>query len=233
MSAGLINVPIVFRGPNGAAAGVAAQHSQCFASWYSSVPGLKVASPYSAEDAKGLLKSSIRDPNPIVFLENEIMYGKSFEISNSKQDILSSDFLIPIGKAKIENEGTDITIISHSIGVHLSLEAAKILKDNDDISVEVVNLRTIRPLDMETIEKSIIKTNNVIIVEGGWPQFGIGAEICARIGEGPSWDYLDSPPIRITGADIPMPYSKSLEDLSNPQTDNIVAAVKKIIFKKN
>lgn len=230
MSGGLINVPIVFRGPNGAAAGVAAQHSQCFGAWYSSVPGLKVVSPYSAEDAKGLLKASIRDPNPVIFLENEIMYGQSFEVPES-ENVLKSDFILPIGKAKIENEGTDITIVSHSKYVHNSLEAAKILKDQHGINAQVINLRTLRPLDMETIEKSIIKTNNIIIVEGGWPQFGIGSEICARIGEGQAWDYLDSPPMRMTGADVPMPYGKPLEDLALPQTTDIVNAVKKILKK--
>lgn len=177
MSAGRIAVPIVFRGPNGAAAGVAAQHSQCFAAWYSNCPGLKVLAPYSAEDAKGLLKSAIRDPDPVVFLENEILYGQSFDVDDN---VLSKDFLLPIGKAKIERQGDRITVCSFSKGVETSLEAAQILSQMG-IELEVINLRSIRPLDFDTISKSVMKTNHLITVEQGWPQSGVGAEICAQI----------------------------------------------------
>nr|P86222.1 RecName: Full=Pyruvate dehydrogenase E1 component subunit beta, mitochondrial; Short=PDHE1-B [Mesocricetus auratus] len=173
MSAGLQPVPIVFRGPNGASAGVAAQHSQCFAAWYGHCPGLKVVSPWNSEDAKGLIKSAIRDDNPVVMLENELMYGVAFELPTEAQ---SKDFLIPIGKEGIE--------------------------------CEVINLRTIRPMDIEAIEASVMKTNHLVTVEGGWPQFGVGAEICARIMEGPAFNFLDAPAVRVTGADVPMPYAK-------------------------
>uniref|UniRef100_A0A9J8A7V6 Pyruvate dehydrogenase E1 component subunit beta n=2 Tax=Cyprinus carpio TaxID=7962 RepID=A0A9J8A7V6_CYPCA len=180
MSAGRQSVPIVFRGPNGASAGVAAQHSQCFAAWYGHCPGLKVVSPWSAEDARGLLKSAIRDDNPVVFLENELMYGVPFEMSEESQ---SKDFLIPIGKAKIERQGNHITVVSHSRMVSLCLDAAAVLA-KEGIECEVINMRTIRPLDAEAIETSVMKTNHLITVEGGWPQFGVGGEILARIMEG-------------------------------------------------
>uniref|UniRef100_A0A8C5XEE2 Pyruvate dehydrogenase E1 component subunit beta n=1 Tax=Microcebus murinus TaxID=30608 RepID=A0A8C5XEE2_MICMU len=180
MSGGLQPVPIVFRGPNGASAGVAAQHSQCFASWYGHCPGLKVVSPWSSEDAKGLIKSAVRDNNPVVMLENELMYGVPFEFPAEAQ---SKDFLIPIGKAKIERQGTHITVVSHSRPVGHCMEAATVLS-KEGIECEVINMRTIRPMDIETIEASVMKTNHLITVEGGWPQFGVGAEICARIMEG-------------------------------------------------
>ncbi|CAL1537623.1 unnamed protein product [Lymnaea stagnalis] len=223
MSAGRVPVPIVFRGPNGAAAGVGAQHSQCFGSWYSQVPGLKVISPYSAEDCKGLLKSAIRDPNPVVFLENELMYGISMDMSD---EAMSKDFLLPIGKAKIERQGKHITLVAHSKSVGTCLEAANELAGKG-IECEVINLRTLRPLDEETIIKSVIKTNHLVTVEGGWPQCGIGSEIVARVMESAAFNYLDAPVLRVTGADVPMPYAKSLEDLALPQVKNILTAVRK------
>nr|XP_055074006.1 pyruvate dehydrogenase E1 component subunit beta, mitochondrial [Misgurnus anguillicaudatus] len=225
MSAGFQSVPIVFRGPNGASAGVAAQHSQCFAAWYGHCPGLKVVSPWSAEDARGLLKSAIRDDNPVVFLENELMYGVPFEMS---EEVLSKDFLVPIGKAKIERQGNHVTIVSHSRMVGLCLDAAAVLA-KEGIECEVINLRTIRPLDTETIDASIMKTNHLVTVEGGWPQFGVGSEILARIMEGPAFNYLDAPAVRVTGVDIPMPYAKILEDNSVPQIKDIIFSVKKTL----
>ncbi|XP_060691627.1 pyruvate dehydrogenase E1 component subunit beta, mitochondrial [Hemiscyllium ocellatum] len=225
MSAGAVPVPIVFRGPNGSSAGVAAQHSQCFAAWYSHCPGLKVISPWSAEDAKGLLKSAIRDDNPVVFLENELLYGVPFEVSEEFQ---SKDFVIPIGKAKVEKEGTNVTLVAHSRSVGHCLDAAVALA-KEGIDCEVINMRTIRPLDIETIEASVMKTNHLVTVEGGWPQFGVGAEICARIMEGPAFNYLDAPAVRVTGADIPMPYAKILEDNSVPQIKDIIFSVKKVL----
>lgn len=179
MSAGLVSVPIVFRGPNGAAAGVAAQHSQCFAAWYGHCPGLKVISPYSAEDCKGLLKAAIRDNDPVVFLENELLYGIPFEVSD---EVLSKDFVLPIGKAKVERPGSHLTLVAHSKAVGTCLDAAKELA-NSGVDVEVINLRSIRPLDMETVINSVVKTNHLITVEQGWPQHGIGAEVVARISE--------------------------------------------------
>lgn len=220
MSGGVVKCPIVFRGPNGAAAGVGAQHSQCFAAWFGSVPGLKVVSPWSAEDAKGLLKAAIRDPNPVVFLENELLYGVSFPISD---EVLSKDFVLPIGKAKIEREGSNITIVAHSRCVGQSLEAADILA-KEGIKAEVINLRSIRPLDIDTIIASVKKTNRLISVEGGWPMFGVGSEISAQIMESEAFDYLDAPVIRVTGADVPMPYAANLEELALP-TDRIIAKV--------
>ncbi|XP_067907746.1 pyruvate dehydrogenase E1 component subunit beta, mitochondrial [Heterodontus francisci] len=225
MSAGAVPVPIVFRGPNGSSAGVAAQHSQCFAAYYSHCPGLKVISPWSAEDAKGLLKSAIRDDNPVVFLENELMYGVPFEVP---EEVQSKDFVIPIGKAKIEKEGTNITLVAHSKCVGHCMDAAVALA-KEGIDCEVINMRTIRPLDIEAIEASVIKTNHLITVEGGWPQFGVGAEICARIMEGPAFNYLDAPAVRVTGADVPMPYAKILEDNSTPQVKDIIFSVKKVL----
>ncbi|KAM3914905.1 pyruvate dehydrogenase E1 component subunit beta, mitochondrial [Leptodactylus fuscus] len=225
MSAGLVPVPIVFRGPNGASAGVAAQHSQCFAAWYGHCPGLKVLSPWNAEDAKGLLKAAIRDDNPVVMLENELMYGVPFELSEEAQ---SKDFVVPIGKAKIERQGSQITLVSHSRSVGHCLEAASVLA-KEGIDCEVINLRTIRPMDTETIEASVVKTNHLVTVEGGWPQFGVGAEICAKIMEGPAFNYLDAPVFRVTGADVPMPYAKILEDNCIPQVKDIIFAVKKTL----
>ncbi|XP_066414288.1 pyruvate dehydrogenase E1 component subunit beta, mitochondrial [Molothrus aeneus] len=225
MSAGSIPVPIVFRGPNGASAGVAAQHSQCFAAWYGHCPGLKVVSPWSSEDAKGLLKASIRDDNPVVVLESELLYGVPFEMSEQAQ---SKEFVIPIGKAKIEKQGTHVTLVAHSRPVGHCLEAAAVLS-KEGVECEVINLRTIRPMDIETVEASVVKTNHLVTVEGGWPQFGVGAEICARIMEGPAFNYLDAPAVRVTGADVPMPYAKILEDNSIPQVKDIVFAVKKAL----
>merc|ERR1719479_340290 len=227
MSGGSVNIPIVFRGPNGCAAGVAAQHSQCFAAWYGHCPGLKVISPYDSEDCKGLLKASIRDPDPVVFLENELVYGSTFDIDDN---VLESDFILPIGKAKIQRAGTDISLVAHSIGVGFCMGAAEILA-KEGISCEVVNLRSIRPLDMDTVNKSVMKTNHMITVEGGWPQHGVGAEISASISEGPAFHYLDAPVIRICGVDAPMPYAATLETAATPQPHNIVAAVKRMLGK--
>ncbi|XP_042856070.1 pyruvate dehydrogenase E1 component subunit beta, mitochondrial-like [Penaeus japonicus] len=225
MSAGLIHVPIVFRGPNGAAAGVGAQHSQCFGAWYSHCPGLKVVSPYSSEDARGLLKAAIRDPDPVVVLENEILYGLPFDIS---EEALSKDFVVPIGKAKIERAGQHITLVAHSRAVMLALEAAKVLA-GEGVECEVINLRSLRPLDEATIVDSVMKTRNLVTVEQGWPQSGIGSEICARIVESPAFHYLESPVVRVTGVDVPMPYAKSLEIACIPQPHDVVKAVKKVL----
>merc|ERR1711953_408903 len=225
MSGGTVNIPIVFRGPNGCAAGVAAQHSQCFAAWYGHCPGLKVISPYDAEDCKGLLKAAVRDPDPVVFLENELVYGTTFDIEDK---VLEDDFVLPIGKAKVMREGKDITLVSHSIGVGFCMGAAELLA-KEGISVEVVNLRSIRPLDMDTVNKSVMKTNHLITVEGGFPMFGVGAEVCAQVIEGPAFHYLDAPVIRVAGADVPMPYAKSLEILATPQADTVVKAVKRVL----
>ena len=225
MTGGDMNVPIVFRGPNGAAAGVAAQHSQCFASWYSSVPGLKVVAPYSSADAKGLIKSAIRDPNPVVVLENELMYGVNFPLTDAEQ---SCDFVIPIGEARVEKEGTDVTIVTFSKLVGTSLEVAEELA-GEGISVEVINLLTLRPLDREKIIASVKKTNRVVTAEEGWPQCGIGSEIISIIMESDAFDYLDAPVERITGADIPMPYAIPLEKLALPQKEDIIAAVRKTL----
>ncbi|XP_075430913.1 pyruvate dehydrogenase E1 component subunit beta, mitochondrial [Ascaphus truei] len=225
MSAGRVSVPIVFRGPNGASAGVGAQHSQCFAAWYGHCPGLKVVSPWNAEDARGLLKAAIRDNNPVVMLENELMYGVPFELSEEAQ---SKDFVVPIGKAKIERQGSQITLVSHSRPVSHCLEAASVLA-KEGVDCEVINLRSIRPLDIETIEASVVKTNHLVTVEGGWPQFGVGSEICAQIMEGPAFNYLDSPVFRVTGADVPMPYAKLLEENCVPQVKDIIFAVKKTL----
>lgn len=206
MSAGEIKCPIVFRGPNGAAAGVGAQHSQCFAAWYSSVPGLKVVAPYDSEDARGLMKAAIRDPDPVVVLENEILYGESFPVTD---EIVSKDFVLPIGKAKVMRDGTDVTLVSFGKMVGYCLQAAAAL-EKDGISCEVVNLRSLKPIDRETIAKSVKKTHRMITVEEGWPQSGIGAEIITITTE-ECFDYLDAPPERITGVDVPMPYSGVLE----------------------
>jgi len=226
MSAGDVNVPIVFRGPNGASAGVAAQHSQCYAAWYAHVPGVKVVSPWSAEDCKGLLKTAIRDNDPVVFLENEIMYGKSFQV---EEDKMGPDYCIPFGQAKIEREGSDITIVAHSLGVQKAMEGAAELSEKEGIECEVVNMRTIRPIDTETIINSVRKTNHLITVEGGFPQFGVGAEICAIVMESEAFDYLDAPIQRVTGADIPTPYAANLEYLSLPQVENVVRTVKHVL----
>merc|ERR1712047_169560 len=225
MSGGVVNIPIVFRGPNGCAAGVAAQHSQCFAAWYGHCPGLKVISPYDAEDCKGLLKAAVRDPDPVVFLENELVYGTTFDIEDK---VLENDFILPIGKAKVMREGKDITLVSHSIGVGFCMGAAELLA-KEGISAEVVNLRSIRPLDMDTVNQSVMRTNHLITVEGGFPMFGVGAEVCAQVIEGPAFHYLDAPVIRVAGADVPMPYAMSLEKLATPQADTVVRAVKRVL----
>lgn len=228
MSAGDINVPIVFRGPNGAASGVAAQHSQCFAAWYGSVPGLKVVAPYDAEDARGLLKAAVRDPNPVVFLENELLYGSTFPVSLEAQ---SSDFVIPFGKAKIMKSGKDVTIVTFSRMVGHALEAASELA-KEGVDCEVINLRSIRPLDRNTIIESVKKTNRIITIEEGWPQHGIGAEVAALIMETEAFDFLDAPLERVTGSDFPMPYASNLEKIALPQVDNIVAAIQRTMARQ-
>jgi pyruvate dehydrogenase E1 component beta subunit len=220
MSGGQMGAQIVFRGPNGAAARVGAQHSQCYASWYAHCPGLKVVAPWSAADAKGLMRAAIRDPNPVIFLENEILYGHTFECPTS------DDFILPIGKAKIERAGTDVTIIAFSIMVDTALKAAEALAEQG-ISAEVINLRTIRPLDIETIAASVKKTSRVVSVEEGWPFAGIGSEIIATVVEN-CFDWLDAPPVRVAGVDVPMPYAANLEKLALPQPNWVVDAVKKL-----
>ncbi|EKX52763.1 hypothetical protein GUITHDRAFT_150650 [Guillardia theta CCMP2712] len=229
MSAGDIPCPIVFRGPNGPAAGVAAQHSQCFASWYGHCPGLKVVSPFDSEDARGLLKAAIRDPNPVVVLENELLYGSTFQLSDEAQ---SPDFVIPIGKAKIMRQGKDVTIVAFSRMVQMALEAAEKLAQ-EGISAEVINLRSIRPLDVKTIADSVVKTNRLVTVEDGWHMYGVGSEIAASIMESYAFDYLDAPMERVAGADVPMPYAKNLEDAAIPQADNIVSAARRACFRKS
>ncbi|KAL6601243.1 hypothetical protein ACP70R_044463 [Stipagrostis hirtigluma subsp. patula] len=226
MSSGQISVPIVFRGPNGAAAGVGAQHSQCYAAWFAHVPGLKVLTPYSAEDARGLLKAAIRDPDPVIFLENELLYGESFPVSD---EVLDSSFCLPIGKAKIEREGKDVTITAFSKMVGFALQAAEILS-KEGISAEVINLRSIRPLDRAAINASVRKTNRLVTVEEGFPQHGIGAEICMSVVE-ESFEYLDAPVERIAGADVPTAYAANLERMSFPQVDDIVRAAKRACYR--
>jgi pyruvate dehydrogenase E1 component beta subunit len=221
MSGGQMGCPIVFRGPNGAASRVAAQHSQCYASWYAHVPGLKVVAPWSAADAKGLLRAAIRDPNPVIVLENEILYGQHFECPTDE------DFILPIGKAKVEREGTDVTIVAFSIMVGVAMQAAEKLAAQG-VSAEVINLRSLRPLDTETIVASVKKTNRLVSVEEGWPFAGIGAEIAMQIIEH-AFDWLDAPPMRVHGLDVPLPYAANLEKLALPQPDWVVDAVKKIV----
>ena len=223
MSGGQLNCPIVFRGANGAAARVAAQHSHDFSAWYAQVPGLKVLSPYSAADAKGLLKSAIRDQNPVVFLENEIMYGRSFDVPEIE------DYTVPIGKAKIWREGTDVTIVSFSIGMQYALEAADKLAE-EGISAEVIDLRTLRPMDTETIINSVKKTNRCVTVEEGFPVASIGNHISAVLME-QAFDYLDAPVINCTGKDVPMPYAANLEKLALVTTDEVIAAVKSVTYR--
>ena len=215
MSGGQMGCPIVFRGPNGAASRVAAQHSQCYASWYAHCPGLKVVSPWSASDAKGLLKAAIRDPNPVIFLENEVMYGQSFDIPED------GDWIVPIGKAKIVREGSDVTIVAFSIMVGRALAAADALAEQG-ISAEVIDLRTIRPLDSETIIASVRKTSRLVTCEEGFPFAGLGSEIAMQVME-QAFDWLDAPIARVTGMDVPMPYAANLEKLALPQIDDIVA----------
>jgi pyruvate dehydrogenase E1 component beta subunit len=223
MSGGQMGCPIVFRGPNGAASRVGAQHSQCFASWYAHCPGLKVVAPYSAADAKGLLKAAIRDPNPVVFLENELMYGQSFEVP------LGDDHIVPIGKAAVVREGKDVTIVAYSMCVGHSLKAAEILAEQG-IDAEVIDLRTIRPLDRETVAASVRKTNRLVTVEESWPFAGIGSELMAVAMED-FFDDLDAPPVRVCSEDVPLPYAANLEKLALPNPDKIVAAVKTVCYK--
>ena len=223
MSGGQMGCPIVFRGPNGAASRVAAQHSQCFASWYAHCPGLKVVSPYSAADAKGLLKAAIRDPNPVIFLENEVMYGQSFEVP------VHDDWVVPIGKAKVVRNGSDVTISAFSIMVGRALEAAEQLAEMG-ISAEVIDLRSLRPLDTATLVSSVQKTNRFVSCEEGFPFAGIGAELAAQMME-QAFDYLDSPIERVTGKDVPMPYAANLEKLALPQVQDIVEAARRACYR--
>ena len=221
MSGGQMGCPIVFRGPNGAASRVAAQHSQDYASWYAHVPGLKVVAPFSAADAAGLLRAAIRDPNPVIVLENEILYGQTFEAPTS------DDYVIPIGRAKIEREGKHVTIVAYSIMVGVALRAAAELAEQG-IEAEIINLRSLRPLDTETIVASVKKTSRLVTVEEGWPYAGIGAEIAMRVIE-EAFDYLDAPPVRVCGADVPLPYAANLEKLALPQPQWVIDAVRKIV----
>jgi len=209
MSGGQMGCPIVFRGPNGAAARVAAQHSQCYASWYAHCPGLKVVAPWSAADAKGLLRAAIRDPNPVIVLENEILYGHSFDCP------VAEDFVLPIGQAKVERQGSDVTIVAYSIAVTWAMQAAEELAKLG-IAAEVVNLRSIRPLDAATIVASVKKTNRLVTVEEGWPYANIGAEVAMQVME-QAFDWLDAPPVRVCGKDVPMPYAANLEKLALPR----------------
>jgi pyruvate dehydrogenase E1 component beta subunit len=223
MAGGQLGAPIVFRGPNGAASRVAAQHSQCFASWYAHCPGLKVVAPYSGEDAKGLLKAAIRDPNPVIVLENELLYGQSFEVPEDPE------FLIPIGKAKIERPGKDVTITAFSRMVRVALEAATELAKLG-IDAEVINLRSLRPLDVDAIVASVAKTNRIVSIEEGWPACGVGSEIAALVMER-AFDYLDAPLARVTGEDVPLPYAANLERLALPQPDAVVAAARGVCYR--
>jgi len=223
MSGGQMGAPMVFRGPNGAAARVGAQHSQDYAAWYMQIPGLKVVMPYSASDAKGLMKTAIRDPNPVVFLENEIMYGKSFDVPDVE------DYTVPFGKARIWREGKDVTIVSFGIGMTYALEAAEKLAE-EGIDAEVIDLRTLRPMDTASIIKSVMKTNRLVTVEEGWPQGSVGNYISSVIMQ-EAFDYLDAPVINCTGKDVPMPYAANLERLALVTTDEVIAAVKKVTYK--
>jgi pyruvate dehydrogenase E1 component beta subunit len=215
--------PIVFRGPNGAAARVAAQHSQDYAAWFSQVPGLKVVMPFTAADAKGLLKAAIRDPNPVIFLENEILYGQTFDVP--KLD----DFVVPIGRARIARTGGDCTIVSFAIGMTYALAAAEALA-GEGVDCEVIDLRTIRPMDIDTVIASVQKTGRCVTVEEGWPQSGVGAEIIAQLME-KAFDWLDAPVTRVTGKDVPMPYAANLEKLALPTVQDVVDAVKAVSYR--
>ena len=223
MSGGQMGAPMVFRGPNGAAARVGAQHSQDYAAWYMQVPGLKVVMPYSASDAKGLMKTAIRDPNPVIFLENEILYGRSFDVPEI------DDYTVPFGKARIWREGDDVTIVSFGIGMQYALEAAEKLAE-EGISAEVIDLRTLRPMDTGSIIKSVMKTNRCVTVEEGWPQGSVGNYISSVIMQ-EAFDYLDAPVINCTGKDVPMPYAANLEKLALVTTDEVIAAVKQVTYK--
>ncbi len=223
MSGGQMGCPIVFRGPNGAASRVAAQHSQNYSAWYAQVPGLKVVAPYFAADAKGLLKAAIRDPNPVIFLENEICYGRSFEVP--KLD----DFVLPIGKARVVREGSDVTLVSFSITMGLIIQAADVLA-KEGISAELIDLRSLRPLDVATVVESVKKTNRLVVVEEGWPICGISSEVAMQVME-QAFDYLDAPVTRVTGKDVPMPYAANLEKLALPSLDEVIAAAKAVCYK--
>jgi pyruvate dehydrogenase E1 component beta subunit len=223
MSGGQMGCPIVFRGPNGAASRVAAQHSQCYASWYAHCPGLKVVAPWNAADAKGLLKAAIRDPNPVIFLENEILYGQSFEVPQA------DDFVLPIGRAKVERPGKDVTIAAFSIMVGKALQAAEELA-KEGIDAEVINLRSIRPLDTGTLVASVQKTNRLVSVEEGWPFAGIGSELAALMMD-QAFDWLDAPVKRVAGLDIPLPYAANLEKMALPQAPDIVAAARAVCYR--
>src|SRR5579871_1214591 len=223
MSGGQMNCPIVFRGPNGPAARVAAQHSQDYSSWYAHVPGLKVIAPYDAADAKGLLKAAIRDPNPVIFLENEMLYGHEFDVPDVE------DWVLPIGRAKVRRPGSDVTITAHSRMVGFALEAAEALA-GDGIDAEVIDLRTLRPLDTAAVVESVKKTNRLVSVEEGWGPMGVGAEVVARVIE-EAFDWLDAPPARVHQEDVPLPYAANLESLSLPSVDKIVAAAKGVAYR--
>ncbi len=223
MSGGQMQSPIVFRGPNGPAARVGAQHSQDYSSWYAHVPGMKVIAPYFAADAKGLLKAAIRDPNPVIFLENEIVYGRSFPVP--KMD----DYVVPIGKARVVRPGKSVTIVSYSICVGMIVEAAEKLAA-EGIDAELIDLRTLRPLDTATVVESVKKTNRIVTVEQGWPVCSIGSEICAVV-TSEAFDYLDAPPTKVTGKDVPMPYAANLEKLALPHVEDIVAAAKSVCYR--
>jgi pyruvate dehydrogenase E1 component beta subunit len=224
MSGGQMGCSIVFRGPNGAATRVGAQHSQDYSSWYGHIPGLKVVTPYDAADAKGLLKAAIRDPNPVVFLEHELMYGETFDVPDVE------DYVLPIGKARIRREGADVTLVAHSRMVKFALEAAEELA-KDGIEAEVIDLRSLRPLDTATIIESVKKTNRIVCCEEGWRFFGVGAEIAATVVE-EAFDYLDAPPLRVSQKDVPLPYAANLEKLSLPHTADIVAAARKVCYRE-
>ena len=223
MSGGQMSSPVVFRGPNGPASRVAAQHSQDYSAWYAHIPGVKVIAPYFAADAKGLLKAAIRDPNPVIFLENEIAYGRSFPVP--KLD----DFVLPIGKARVVKTGKDVTLVSHSICVGLILEAAEKLAA-DGIDAELIDLRTLRPLDTATVIASVKKTNRIVTVEQGWPICSIGSEVCSQVVD-QAFDYLDAPPTKVTGKDVPMPYAANLEKLALPHVEDVIAAVKAVCYR--
>jgi pyruvate dehydrogenase E1 component beta subunit len=223
MSGGQVNCPIVFRGPNGAAARVAAQHSQCYSAWYAHVPGLKVVAPSTAADAKGLLKSAIRDPNPVLMLENEVLYGSSGPVPKG-------EWLVPIGKARIARAGSDVTIVSFARGMVYALEAAEHLA-KEGIEAEVIDLRTLRPLDLATVIASVRKTNRLVTVEEAWPVCSVGSEICAQVAM-QAFDYLDAPPAKVSGADVPMPYAANLEKLALPSAAQVIEAAKAVCYKE-
>jgi pyruvate dehydrogenase E1 component beta subunit len=223
MSGGQMSTAIVFRGPNGAAARVAAQHSQDFTAWYSHIPGLKVVAPYTAADAKGLLKSAIRDPNPVMFLENEILYGHSFPVPRL------DDYLVPIGKARVVRRGNDVTIVAWSMGMTYALKAAEELA-KDGVDAEVIDLRTLKPMDLDTVVESVKKTARLVTVEEGWRQSGVGAEIAAQIQEH-AFDWLDAPVLRVTAKDVPMPYAANLEKLALPSVAEVVKAAKAVCYR--